>query len=123
MGNNCDQACETPTWYPNIAETSRAHISSYSASIAAIAGMLNPKMLVFARARVMARLAAIITGDTVAAHAASKAATTAPAWQAALGMGSSGGEPRRIRCGRLGHLRRRRTLPRSARQVGGHGRE
>ncbi|ORV67274.1 hypothetical protein AWC07_09710 [Mycobacterium gastri] len=45
--------------------------------------MLNPKMLVFARTRVMARLAAIITGDTVAARAASKAATTAPAWQAA----------------------------------------
>ncbi|VAZ85137.1 hypothetical protein LAUMK42_03970 [Mycobacterium persicum] len=31
----------------------------------------------------MARLAAIINGDTVAAHAASKAAATAPAWQAA----------------------------------------
>ncbi|KZS60187.1 hypothetical protein LAUMK35_04264 [Mycobacterium pseudokansasii] len=48
-----------------------------------IAGMLNPKMLVFARARVIARFASMITGDTAPAIAASKAAATAPAWQAA----------------------------------------
>src|ERR1700733_13995482 len=63
-------AAEAPA-YPYIAAASRAHISAYWASVAAIAGVFCPTMLVATNAANDARLAAISGGGTVAANAVS----------------------------------------------------
>ena len=62
-----------------IAVASWAHISLYSASVAMIAGVFCPKMLVAINAMSRARLAAISGGGTVIAYAVSKAPAAAMA--------------------------------------------
>ena len=54
-----------------MAAASWAHISMYWASVAAIAGVFWPRMLVAINAASRARLAAITGGGTVAANAVS----------------------------------------------------
>jgi hypothetical protein len=69
-GLNVVAAAEAPA-YPFIAAASWAHISAYCASVAAIAGVFCPKMLVATKAANNVRLAAITGGATVAVNAAS----------------------------------------------------
>jgi hypothetical protein len=66
-----------------IAVTSWAHISEYSASVAAIAAVFCPKMLVAISVISRARLAATAAGGTVAMNAASNAPADNRAWLAA----------------------------------------
>src|SRR5271169_321572 len=63
-------AAEAPA-YPYIAAASWAHISAYCASVAAIAGVFCPTMLVATNAANNDRLTAMIGGGTVALNAAS----------------------------------------------------
>src|ERR1700677_316195 len=63
-------AAEAPA-YPYIAPASWAHISAYCASVAAIAGVFCPTMLVATNAANNDRLATITGGATVAANAVS----------------------------------------------------
>src|SRR5271169_1751006 len=62
-----------------MAAASWAHISTYWASAAAIAGVFRPKKLVATSVANRTRLAATTGGGTVAAKAASKAAAAARA--------------------------------------------
>ncbi|KZS69076.1 hypothetical protein LAUMK35_02442 [Mycobacterium pseudokansasii] len=66
-----------------MAAASWAHISAYCASVAAIAGVFCPRMLVATRAASRTRLAATTGGGTVIAKAVSYAAAEAMAWVAA----------------------------------------
>src|SRR5580693_295650 len=66
-----------------MAAASWAHISMYSASVAAIAALFCPKKLVAINVINNTRLAAITGGGTVIANAVSKAAAAARAWLAA----------------------------------------
>src|SRR6202012_6249690 len=67
---------------PVIGVASCAHISAYSASVAAIAAVFWPRMLVAISAVSWARLAATMVGGTVAANAASNAPADNRAWLA-----------------------------------------
>ena len=69
--------------YAYIADASCAHISKYSASVAAIAGVFCPNQLVAINVASSVRLAAITGGGTVIANAVSCAVTAAAAWLAA----------------------------------------
>src|SRR5579884_685069 len=66
-----------------MARASWAHISLYWASVAAIAAVFCPKMLVAINDANWLRLAAISTGGTCAANAVSLAVAAAVAWVAA----------------------------------------
>ncbi|OMC51554.1 hypothetical protein A5747_23150 [Mycobacterium sp. IS-836] len=68
-GGNAEAAADAPA-YSYIAPASWAHISPYSASVAAIAGVFWPRMLVAISNISCARLAATIGGGTVIANAA-----------------------------------------------------
>src|SRR6202453_3487690 len=76
-------AAEAPA-YPYIAPASWAHISAYWASVAAIAGVFCPTMLVATNAANNDRLAATIGGATVALNAASYAAIADAMWLGGL---------------------------------------
>src|SRR6185312_16347635 len=78
-GGNAEAAADAAA-YSYIAAASCAHISPYSASVAAIAGTFWPRTFVAINAISCARLAATIGGGTVIANAASEAAAAAPAW-------------------------------------------
>jgi hypothetical protein len=65
-----------------MAAASCAHISAYSASLTAIAGVFCPKKLVATSTASWMRFAATTGGGTVAAKAVSKAAAAARAWPA-----------------------------------------
>ncbi len=69
-GGNAEAAADAPA-YSYIAPASWAHISPYSASVAAIAGVFWPRMFVAISDISCARLAAIIGGGTVIANAPS----------------------------------------------------
>src|SRR5262249_5990672 len=69
-GGNAEAAADAPA-YPYIAPASCAHISPYSASVAAIAGVVWPRTFVAISDIRCARFAAIIGGGTVIANAAS----------------------------------------------------
>src|ERR1700685_2356158 len=66
-------AADAPA-YPYIAPASRAHSSAYWASVAAIAGVFCPTMLVATNSANNSRLAAMIGGGTGGLNAASEGA-------------------------------------------------
>jgi hypothetical protein len=69
-GNDCSVvACADEAEYVVMALTSCAHISEYSASLAMIAAVFCPRMLVAQSVYSSARLYAISAGFTVAANA------------------------------------------------------
>lgn len=68
-------AAAEPAAYAYIAAASCAHISPYSASVAAMAAVFCPKKLVATSVASCARLAATAGGGTVIAKAASKTST------------------------------------------------
>jgi|SRR6516164_279075 hypothetical protein len=80
LNDGSADACVDAVWYPNMAATSCAHISTYWASVAMMAGVLMPRKLVATREAKSTRLAAMTGGGTVAAKAASWAAAAACAW-------------------------------------------
>ena len=74
-----DAADVAPTWYPTIAATSWAHISTYSNSLAKIAGVFWPRMFVATRVPSVTRLIVTAAGTTVALCADSNAVAAARA--------------------------------------------
>src|SRR5258708_3739086 len=80
---SCAAAADAPPWYPTIAATSAAHISSYWPSVAAIAGAFCPNRFDITNDTKSERLPATVTGCTVAAKADSNSLATAWACVAA----------------------------------------
>src|ERR1700749_3648782 len=80
-GVSCVAAAAEPA-YPYIATASCAHISLYSASVAAIAGVFCPNRFVAISDVSWVRLAATSGGGTVAANAASYAGAAPRTWRA-----------------------------------------
>jgi len=76
MGAKAAPADEAPAWYPAIADTSWAHISSYMPSTAMIAGVSCPKRFALISETKLFRLDEIDCSGTVMARAASNAAGT-----------------------------------------------
>ncbi|BCI90431.1 hypothetical protein NIIDMKKI_56370 [Mycobacterium kansasii] len=80
---NCPAITDTPLWYPAIVATADAHIPSYSASAAAMAGAFCPNRFDITNCTNSLRFAATTTGRTIAVRAASNTLATALAWSAA----------------------------------------